>query len=47
MAASPERSTDSSGFPKDPIDEIIDPLKRFMHVEASSGIVLIVVTFTP
>jgi NhaA family Na+:H+ antiporter len=46
MGETKEISTDSSGFPKEPIDEVIDPLKRFMHIEASSGIVLIVVTIT-
>ncbi|UCG21033.1 MAG: Na+/H+ antiporter NhaA, partial [Deltaproteobacteria bacterium] len=44
MGETTEISTDLSGFPKEPIDEIIDPLKRFMHIEASSGIVLIAVT---
>jgi NhaA family Na+:H+ antiporter len=46
MGETAETSTDLSGFPKEPIDDVIDPLKRFMHIEASSGIVLIVVTFT-
>lgn len=46
MGKKAETSTDLSGFPKEPIDDIIDPLKRFMHIEASSGIVLIVVTLT-
>jgi NhaA family Na+:H+ antiporter len=46
MSETGERSTDLSGFPRDPIDELIDPLKRFMHIEASSGIVLVGVTLT-
>lgn len=46
MSGNVDTSTDLSGFPKEPIDDIIDPLKRFMHIESSSGIVLIVVTFT-
>lgn len=46
MGGKVDTSTDLSGFPKEPIDDIIDPLKRFMHIESSSGIVLIVVTFT-
>jgi NhaA family Na+:H+ antiporter len=46
MSETGETSTDLSGFPRDPIDDIIDPLKRFMHIETSSGIVLVVVTFT-
>jgi len=46
MGETTETSTDLSHFPREPIDELIDPLRRFMHIEASSGIVLIVVTFT-
>jgi len=46
MSETTETSTDLSHFPREPIDELIDPLRRFMHIEASSGIVLIVVTFT-
>jgi len=45
MGETIEPSTDLSGFPREPIDDIVDPLKRFMHIEASSGIVLIVATF--
>jgi len=33
-----------SGLPSDPIDSIVDPLKRFLHIESSSGIVLLVPT---
>ena len=44
MGESADASADLSGFPREPIDEVIDPLKRFLHIEASSGIVLIVVT---
>ena len=46
MADKAGTSTDLSGFPREPIDDFIDPLKRFVHIESSSGIVLIVVTFT-
>ena len=45
MGETGETPTDLSAFPREPIDEVIDALKRFMHIEASSGIVLIVVTF--
>ena len=33
-----------SGLPKEPIDIIVDPLKRFLHIESTSGIVLLVAT---
>ena len=33
-----------SGLPSDPIDSIVDPLKRFLHIESTSGIVLLVAT---
>jgi len=46
MSETGERSTDLSGLPRDPIDDLVDPLKRFMHIEASSGIVLVGVTLT-
>jgi NhaA family Na+:H+ antiporter len=46
MGETLEPSADSSGFPRESIDDIVDPLKRFMHIESSSGIVLIVATFT-
>jgi hypothetical protein len=31
-----------SGLPSDPIDSIVDPLKRFLHIEFTSGCVLLV-----
>jgi Na+:H+ antiporter, NhaA family len=31
-------------LPKEPIDSLVDPLKRFMHIEAASGVVLLVAT---
>jgi NhaA family Na+:H+ antiporter len=31
-------------LPKEPIDVVIDPFKRFLHVESASGIVLLVAT---
>jgi NhaA family Na+:H+ antiporter len=30
-------------LPKEPIDVLIDPLKRFLHIEAASGVVLLAV----
>jgi NhaA family Na+:H+ antiporter len=30
-----------SAFPDEPIDRVIDPLKRFLHIESASGIVLL------
>ena len=37
---------DPPGLPSEPIDTVVDPLKRFLHIEATSGIVLLVVTLT-
>jgi NhaA family Na+:H+ antiporter len=31
-------------LPKDPIDSLVDPLKRFLHIEAASGVVLLAAT---
>ncbi len=35
-----------AGFPKEPIDSIIDPLRNFLHIESASGIVLLVAALT-
>jgi len=35
-----------AGFPKEPIDAIIDPLRNFLHIESASGIVLLVAALT-
>jgi len=34
----------ATGLPREPIDLLIDPLKRFLHVEAASGVVLLAAT---
>jgi len=31
-------------LPRTPIDSLVDPLKRFLHIEAASGVVLLVAT---
>jgi Na+:H+ antiporter, NhaA family len=31
-------------LPKEPIDSLVDPLKRFLHIEAASGVVLLAAT---
>lgn len=41
-----ETCEDPPGLPREPIDAIVDPLKRFLHIEATSGIVLLVATLT-
>jgi NhaA family Na+:H+ antiporter len=46
MVMNTETCQDPPGLPKDPIDTVVDPLKRFLHIEATSGIVLLVVTLT-
>lgn len=33
-------------FPKEPIDAVIDPLKRFLHIQSTSGIILLAATIT-
>jgi NhaA family Na+:H+ antiporter len=37
---------DFVGLPKEPIDVLGDPFKRFLHIEASSGVLLLVATVT-
>ena len=32
------------GLPEDPIDAIVNPLKRFLHIESASGILLLLTT---
>jgi len=39
-----EEDPDDNGLPRKPIDQVMGPLARFMHVEASSGAVLVVAT---
>ncbi len=38
------RHTTESLLPREPIDSLVDPLKRFLHIEAASGVVLLVAT---
>ncbi|UCF90074.1 MAG: Na+/H+ antiporter NhaA [Desulfobacterales bacterium] len=33
-------------LPKEPIDTLVDPFKRFLHVESASGVVLLAATLT-
>jgi len=35
-----------SAFPDEPIDSVVDPLKRFLHIESAGGIVLLVAAAT-
>jgi len=37
-------STTENLLPREPIDSLVDPLKRFLHIEAASGVVLLVAT---
>ncbi|MBW1806329.1 MAG: Na+/H+ antiporter NhaA, partial [Deltaproteobacteria bacterium] len=46
MAKDLGTGTEESGLPKAPIDVIVDPLKHFLHIEAASGVVLLVATMT-
>jgi len=38
------RHTTENLLPREPIDSLVDPLKRFLHIEAASGVVLLVAT---
>ncbi len=42
MAQHPD--DDAATLPREPVDRIVKPLLRFMHVEAASGVVLLVCT---
>ena len=44
MAEDTKICDELSGLPIEPIDSIVDPLKRFLHIESTSGIVLLVAT---
>jgi NhaA family Na+:H+ antiporter len=37
--------SEHTGLPREPIDRVVGPLARFMHIEAASGGVLVVATF--
>jgi len=37
-------SRDACELPREPIDALVDPLKRFLHIEAAGGVVLLVAT---
>jgi len=44
MAHPPPGSSGPAPFPRRPIDRLLTPWRRFLHVEAASGILLLVVT---
>jgi NhaA family Na+:H+ antiporter len=44
MDMSKTPAEDNLNFPKKPIDKILEPLERFLHVEAASGFVLLACT---
>ena len=46
MAKNPHETDAYPGLPRGPIDAVIDPLKRFLHIESASGIVLLIATIT-
>lgn len=45
MAGRGISSNNSVSLPAEPIDRVVGPLARFLHVEAASGVVLLLVTF--
>ena len=38
------KTTDDNLLPREPIHRLVDPVVRFMHVEAASGVLLLVCT---
>ena len=44
MLQQPEHSNDLARLPAKPVDRIIGPLARFLHIEAASGVLLLFVT---
>lgn len=44
MVQQPQLANDLARLPAKPVDRIIGPLARFLHVEATSGILLLIVT---
>jgi len=44
MAGSDTSSTVAAGLPEEPVDRLVAPISRFLHIEAASGIALLVAT---
>ena len=44
MAPQGDHLPDLSGLPQEPVHRLMAPLQRFLHIEAASGVVLLVVT---
>jgi NhaA family Na+:H+ antiporter len=44
MAEDTQACDELSGLPKEPIDIIVDPLRRFLRIESASGVVLLMAT---
>jgi NhaA family Na+:H+ antiporter len=42
MAASHKKSSATAPLPKRPVDRLLGPIHRFLHIEAASGVVLLV-----
>jgi NhaA family Na+:H+ antiporter len=40
----PHDSSDAPRMPRTPITAIVEPIQRFMHIEAASGVVLLICT---
>ena len=41
MAQAPRNPNESGDLPRVPIRHVVEPVVRFMHIEAASGVVLI------
>lgn len=46
MVSNSKICEDPPGLPTDPVDIVAAPLKRFLHIEAASGVILLVVTIS-
>ena len=40
----PDKPTSADLLPRKPIDAVIDPIRRFLHIEATSGVLLVAAT---
>jgi len=46
MITEKDKSDEIIGLPEDPVDAIVNPLKRFLHIESASGVLLLLTTLT-
>ena len=46
MVKDAKNNTEFPGLPQDPIDAFVNPLRRFLHIESASGVLLILTTIS-